>query len=150
MLCVFYHNFLKWGKKSKSRDITPPLKETGSVHLQSRSQDSAGSNALLIILMIVSSGGSSWPPAIGQTLSRSHYLFPPGGPSVQLTFEGWREEPQGGLVTPSPHCFSLGFVGLAQPHSSLCPGLHFQHNLETALSWGTFISDGFLLRVKVR
>lgn len=99
MLCGVYHDFLKWGQKSKSRVITTPLKETGSVQLQS-----LGSDAILFIPVLVSSEGSSWPPAIGSTLSRSH--GPPVGPSVQLTSEGWREGPQGCLVTPNPHCFS--------------------------------------------
>ena len=67
---------------------------------------SLGSDAILFILILVSSEGSSGPPATGPILSRSHGLYPPVGPSVQLTFERWREGPQGGLVTPNPHCFS--------------------------------------------
>ena len=67
MLCGVYRDFLKWGQKSKSRVTTTPLKETGSVQLQS-----LGSDAILFIPVLVSSEGSSWPPAIGPTLSRSH------------------------------------------------------------------------------
>ena len=97
--------FLKWGQKSKSRVIVPPLKETGSAQLESLSPDCTGSDAILFILVLVSAEGSSWPPAVGPFsagVMACTRLWDP-----QLTFEGWREGPQSGLVTPqSPHCFS--------------------------------------------
>ena len=138
--------FLKWGQKSKSRVIIPPLKETGSAQLESLTPDCTGSDAILFILILVSSEGSSWPPAVGPFsagVMACTRLWDP-----QLTFEGWREGPQSGLVTPQSPLLLLGLV--EQAHSSLCPGLRLQHNLEAVLSWGSFIWDDFLLRVKVR
>lgn len=110
-LCGFYHDFLKWGQKSKSRVIVPPLKETGSAQLQSLSPDCTGSDAILFILVLVSSEGSSWPPAIGPFsagVMACTRLWDP-----QLTFEGWREGPQSGLVdTPPPHRVPAASPGL--------------------------------------
>ena len=74
-------------------------------------------------------------------------MDPPVGPSVQLASEGWRN-PRGFLGDPQSPLLLPGFV--AQAHSSLCPGLGLQHNLEADLPWGTFILDDFLLREKVR